>query len=714
MNLSMKYLYSLLLWTCCLLLNAQHQDMLDFLHAKVDIAIDAHKKTIEGSVAYEFEVFQKVDTFFLDAKNLELYAVLLNNKKVNYHNDGKHIIIRKRVKKNRNYSLKIKYKAAPKQTVYFIGWDSSGADGGPNNSTLGEGRSKKHSQIWTQGQGKYTSHWLPSFDDMREKVEFDMDITFTEGYKVIANGKLTGIKELNGLKKWGFNMDKPMSSYLLAFAIGKYKEKRIKSDKGVPIGLYYYLGDSMLVEPTYRYTKEIFDFLEQEIGVPYPWQDYNQIPVRDFLYAGMENTGTTIFSDRYLIDSIAFKDRNYVMVNAHEMAHQWFGNLVTEVDGSSHWLHEGFATYYALLAQKEVFGKTHYYWKLYESALQLQKESRENRGEALTNPKASSLTFYEKGAWALHSLRELVGERNFRQGIQEYLNEYKFKNASIDDFLLEMERVSQINLSDFREQWLQSSDFPFTEAKRSLADGCDDLNIFFRLQKELTTSSEDNQTIIKRYWSKDVSDQFKVQVIANYSKSLSEEFLGEIVKHGNVMVRQAVAVSLNQLPKGLKPQLESLLTDESYVTIEQMLYKLWVHYPADRKQYLDTTKNIVGFPDKNIRLLWLTLALLTKDYEPLKTNGFYQELSGYTSKKYPFEIRQTTFQYLEEVIGFSDTNLLDLINATQHHSWQFRKFSRALLDKLILKQEFKDRIARLKVKLNEPELRYISNKLNIE
>lgn len=710
----MKYLYSLLLWTCCLLLNAQHQDKLDFLHAKVDIAIDAHKKTIEGSVAYEFEVLQKVDTFFLDAKNLELYAVLLNNKKVNYHNDGKHIIIRKRVKKNRNYRLKIKYKAAPKQTVYFIGWDSNGANGGPNNSTLGEGRSNKHSQIWTQGQGKYTSHWLPSFDDMREKVEFDMDITFNEGYKVIANGKLTGIKELNGLKKWGFNMDKPMSSYLLAFAIAKYQEKRIKSDKGVPIGLYYYPGDSMLVEPTYRYTKEIFDFLEQEIDVPYPWQDYNQIPVRDFLYAGMENTGTTIFSDRYLIDSIAFKDRNYVMVNAHEMAHQWFGNLVTEVNGSSHWLHEGFATYYALLAQKEVFGKTHYYWKLYESALQLQKESRENRGEALTNPKASSLTFYEKGAWALHSLRELVGERNFRQGIQEYLNEYKFKNASIDDFLLEMERVSQIDLSDFREQWLQSSDFPFTEAKRSLADGCDDLNIFFSLQKELTTSREDNQTIIKRYWNKDVSDQFKVQVIANYSKSLSEEFLREIVEHGNVMVRQAVAVSLNQLPKGLKPQLESLLTDESYVTIEQMLYKLWVHYPADRKQYLDTTKNIVGFPDKNIRLLWLTLALLTKDYEPLKTNSFYQELSGYTSKKYPFEIRQTTFQYLEEVIGFSDTNLLDLINATQHHSWQFRKFSRALLDKLLLKQEFKDRIARLKVKLNEPELRYISNKLNIE
>lgn len=687
---------------------------MDFLHAKVDITIDANNKTIEGGVTYQFQVLQKVDTFFLDAQNLELHSVLLNNRKVNFQNDGKHIIIRKPVKKNRKYSLKIKYKAAPKQTVYFIGWDSNGTKGSPNHIAIAEELSNGNPQIWTQGQGKYSSHWLPSFDDMQEKVEFDMDISFNKGYKVVANGKLTGIKEMNGVSKWSFDMDNPMSSYLLAFAIGNYKEKQILSNKGVPIGLYYYQGDSLLVEPTYRYTQEIFEFLEQEIGVAYPWQHYNQIPVRDFLYAGMENTGTTIFSDRYVIDSVAFKDRNYVMVNAHEMAHQWFGNLVTEVDGRSHWLHEGFATYYALLAQKEVFGKNHYYWELYESALQLHKMTRENRGEALTNPKASSLTFYEKGAWALHSLRELLGEDIFRQGIQEYLNEYKFRNASIDDFLVVMERVSQIDLSGFRELWLQRPDFPFTEAKKSLAEGCEDLDSFLSLQKELTTSSEDNETIIKRYWSKAVSDQFKVQVIANYYKSLSEDFLGEVLKNGNVKVRQAIAMSTKELPTGLKPQLESLLTDESYVTIEQMLYKLWLHYPADRHRYLDTTKNIVGFSNKNVRLLWLTLALLTKDYEPLNTNNYYRELSGYTSNKYSYEIRQTTFQFLDEVIGFSDTNLLDLINATQHHSWQFRKFSRAMLDKLLSKQEFKDRITGLQVKLNEAELRYISNKLNIE
>jgi aminopeptidase N len=108
--------------------------------------------------------------------------------------------------------------------------------------------------------------------------------------------------------------------------------------------------------------------------------------------------------------------------------------------------------------------------------------------------------------------------------------------------------------------------------------------------------------------------------------------------------------------------------------------------------------------------LWLSLALLTKDYEPNKTNDYYAELSGYTSPEYSNEVRQLAFQFLEQLIGFSDRNLLDLINATQHHSWQFRKYARALLDQLMEKKEYQDRIGRLRIKLNEEELRYISSK----
>lgn len=676
--------------------SAQHQDQVDFLRAKVDISIDPKQETISGIVTYELKALQKVDSIFLDAQNLQLMEVRLNNKKVKAINNGKNIIIHKKFKANKSYSLKIKYVAKPKQTVYFLGW----ADEIPGNE-----------QVWTQGQGKYTSHWLPSFDDMTEKVEFDLDITFDRNFEVIANGALLGTKELDLLKKWSFNMEGPMSSYLLAFSIGNYHKKQILSSRGVPIGLYHYPRDSSLIEPTYRFTKEIFDFLETEIGVDYPWQNYNQIPVRDFLYAGMENTGTTIFSDTYVMDSIAFKDRNYVNVNAHEMAHQWFGDLVTEVDGSSHWLHEGFATYYALLAEKELFGKEYYYWKLYESAIELQALSKKEMGESLIDPKAGSLTFYEKGAWALHVLREQLGEEDFKKGIQQYLNKYAYRNATVNDFIKEMELASGDDLKDFQNRWLVEKEFLFTEAKLSLIRESQDLKNFFDLQKEVMISSADNESIIKRYWESTKSVQLKSKIINTYYKSLSENFISGVLGNNDIMVRQAIALSLEQIPLNLKSGFESLLEDESYITKETMLYKLWINYPADRGKYLDKTKNIEGFSNKNIRLLWLTLALLTKDYEPNNTNDYYLELSGYTSPKYTYEVRQVTFQFLEELIGFSDKNLLDLINSTQHHAWQFRKYARTLLDQLLEQKEYRDRIDELKVKLNAEELRYISNKL---
>src|SRR5690606_22448114 len=201
-------------------------------------------------------------------------------------------------------------------------------------------------------------------------------------------------------------------------------------------------------------TREIFDFLEREIGVAYPWQGYRQVPVQDFLYAGMENTGCTFFSNQYMVDGTAFVDKNYVNVNAHEMAHQWFGNLVTEKSGEHHWLHEGFATYFAYLAEREIFGEEHFHWHMLETAEALWNFSQEGEGEALGNPNAGSLTFYEKGAWALAILHERVGDAHFKKGIGNYLEKYAFRNVEISDFLGEIEKVSGQDLGNFAKDWL--------------------------------------------------------------------------------------------------------------------------------------------------------------------------------------------------------------------------------------------------------------------
>src|SRR5690606_20217876 len=171
---------------------------------------------------------------------------------------------------------------------------------------------------------------------------------------------------------------------------------------------------------------------------------------------------------------------------------------------------------------------------------------------------------------------------------------------------------------------------------------------------------------------------------------------------------------MDRVSLGLKEGFESLLDDESYLTLEHVLYKLWIYFPSERIEYLNRTKNITGFPDKNIRILWLTLALLTKDFEPQKSGEYYKELSGYTSADYPFEVRQNTFRFLKDAIGFSDGNLLDLIQASQHRSWQFRKFAGIMLDQLLDEEDYRMRIKKLSGKLNEAELRYMNNKLKTQ
>tara|TARA_R110002033_G_scaffold2424_2_gene16823 strand:- start:67026 stop:69143 length:2118 start_codon:yes stop_codon:yes gene_type:complete len=690
-------------------IHGQIQDKVDFTEATISIDISPKERQIKGIVDYKFDVLNAVDSIFLDAKEFNFSSVHINHKKVEFSNDGQYITVKKKFKKGKTYILTLAYIAKPKQTVYFVGWDTS--------TTHMNQPSTLQNQVWTQGQGKYTSYWLPSFDDMNEKVEFDMNITFDDKYTVIANGQLIGKQNRDRNKiTWSFDMQKPMSSYLLAFAVGNYSKKTLYSKSGILLEQYYYPQDSLKVEPTYRYSKEIFNLLEDKIGVPYPWQDYKQIPVKDFLYAGMENTSATIFSDAYVIDSTAFIDKNYVNVNAHELAHQWFGDLVTEVDGNHHWLQEGFATYYALLAEQAIFGDDYYYWKLYNAAQSLNTMSLEGKGEALSKDNASSLTFYEKGAWALVFLKNELGEAYFKKGIKAYVEKYQFKNVTIRDFLSEMERVSGKSLLNFESIWLNDTTFPYKEVETYLKNNSESIASYVKLQNELknTLTPNDKIATIVRYFQNSSSIALKKKIILEYAEILSEDFIKKVFLSTDIEIRQAVVLSKRKITQSLKREYESLLNDKSYVTLENVLYKLWFNFPADRKQYLDQTQDIVGLPDKNIRLLWLTLALVTQDYNNLKTKEYFDELGSYTSPDFSMETRQTAFQYLFQTLGLTDVNLKDLANAAVHHSWQFKKFARSLLDELLKDEDYKNRITALVPMLNQDEKRYISSKLGLK
>ncbi|WP_437395329.1 M1 family metallopeptidase [Flagellimonas lutimaris] len=679
-------------------LSAQIQDKVDFVHAKVLIEPTPSENRINGSVVYQFDVIEDVSSVYLDAVNLEFSSVFLDDAKIDYDYNGRKITIKKKLERGGNHTLKLEYVAKPKQTVYFLGWD----DGVRNNE-----------QVWTQGQGKYTSHWLPSFDDMTEKVEFDLDIILKQDYTVIANGKLVKKDMLPDSKGylWQFDMEKRMSSYLVGFAIGDYNKKTVESSSGIPIELYYEPTDSTKVEPTYRYSKHIFDFLETEIGVPYPWQTYKQVPVQDFLYAGMENTTCTIFSNQYVIDSIAFVDKNYVNVNAHEMAHHWFGDLVTETSSEHHWLHEGFATFYAYLAEKDIFGDDYFYWHLLETAKALQRFSGDDGGEALRNPNAGSLTFYEKGAWALVMLRDRVGEEAFQRGVQNYLNKYAFKNVTIPNFMEELEKVSNTDLDDFEKLWLQNPDFPYEIVVSFLKQKNASIKTYFELKNKIVDQPEKTEAILKRAWKRLKSNQLKENLVLDYGDKLSAEFLSDIIKSEALKVIQAVILSQNKIQVELQTTVEGLLNDKSYTTIEAALYRLWTDFPRNRSKYLNETDGIIGFPNKNIRLLWLTLALVTPEYNPNSKALYFDELSGYTGSEHHFETRLIAFQYLKSIGGFTDTVLKNLVESCSHHVWHFKKSAREILNAFLQSEGNTARIKSLYPLLSQQEKQYLEKTL---
>ncbi|HET7361674.1 MAG TPA: M1 family metallopeptidase, partial [Salinimicrobium sp.] len=540
----MKYLFLLFPFFVANGLFSQQTQSVDFKKAAATISIHPENKSVRGEVVYTFEILENVDSIFIDAKDMEFANIELNGKKADFLNDGERLWILSDFQKSTNNTLGFNYKAFPEQSMYFIGWQDSLKT---NELSV--------NQVWTQGQGKETSYWLPSFDNTNEKVEFDLSFNFKKGYEVISNGKLIDKVELNdSIVRWKYDMDHPMSSYLVAVAAGKYDRKEMMSSAGIPIYLYYYPRKKDLVEPTYRYSKRIFDFLVQEIGVPFPWKNYKQIPVRDFLYSGMENTTATIFSDVFITDSIGFKDRNYVMVNAHELAHQWFGDMVTAVSDKHHWLQEGFATYFALLAEKEIFGDDYFYWKLYESAERLKSRSDIGKGEAVLRAGGNSLTYYQKGAWALHILREKIGDEAFKKGIRNYLKKYKYKNVTTRDFISEMEKASGVDLSGFVSKWLEQSVFQAYEALNSLKKS-EFITNYLKIAALKELPLEGKKELLSRALDFPMNDYIGQEVV--YQLALENpmdvmDLYEKAFATNNIFVRQAIAISMDSIPKELK------------------------------------------------------------------------------------------------------------------------------------------------------------------
>ncbi len=677
--------------------SAQQSELVDFLRITATVQPTLEDSTVAGRLDVSFRMRKDADSVYLNGMGMHIsqsvnpaVRVSASDDKVWFSGNFQH---------NLEYTASFDYVASPKQAMYFTG-----------------------NQIWTQGQGKNTSHWLPSIDDMNEKIEFDLSVIAPSDKTVIANGKLLEVVQVDfNSKIWNFDMTHPMSSYLVAVVIGDFNKTVIRSESGVPIELYFTPSDSLKTEPTYRYTGEIFNFLEKEIGVSYPWQNYKQVPVRDFLYAGMENTTATIFSEAFVVDSIGFTDRNYVNVNAHELAHQWFGNLVTARSGTHHWLQEGFSTYYAQLAEKEVFGDDYFYWKLYQSAEQLLAMSEEGRGESLLNPSAGSLTFYEKGAWALHILKELIGDEAFSEAVKNYLHANAYQNAITDDFIAEIEKVTDVDISRWKEDWLRQTAFKASRVFEFLMKS-EFMNRYFDLVSRRDVPLEEKYNILEtaiRSGNSFIADEAIFQLGNETPEAVKELYLLGFQRN-DVYIRQSLAYSFYPtVPQIFQNECESLLTDNSYVTREAALLSLWNSFPQAQPRYLDATSGIQGFQNKSFRHLWLSLALATNDYREEQKAKFKRELQEDTAADKSFEIRESAFQninrlHLNGIDLFNPEVTDNLINGCVHHYWRFRDYCRQLLDSLMEKELFKALVIERFYTYSEKERAYLNKKFEME
>ncbi|NUM51520.1 MAG: M1 family metallopeptidase [Flavobacteriales bacterium] len=425
----------------------------DFEHLKLSVDFEPEKGLVKGSVWHSFVTLQQnVDSIFLDGININVKSVKLNGINVEYktYENGVTLYFNPLAWKSKHL-IEITYECTPKKGIYFIGWNDP------------KGICRK--QIWTQGQGIDNRHWIPMYDEQNDKITSEIIVKFNNKYKVLSNGvKLEEKPQKDGTTLWHYKMNKPHTSYLIMLGIGEYKIKNIKSKSGVNINLWYYPDWETRVEPTYRYSAEMVDFFENEIGVKYPWENYSQIPVQDFMFGAMENTTATIFGDFFMVDEKAYNDRNYVSVNAHELAHQWFGDMVSARCAAHHWLQESFATFYNWLYEYEVFGKEHYDWNRRNAANAAISETKKDY-KPIANSSAGSTRHYPKGAHVLHMLRYVVGREQYNSSVKYYLEKHGYKNVDSEDLLIAFHENLGLSLDWFWEQWVYKGGEPHYQVR---------------------------------------------------------------------------------------------------------------------------------------------------------------------------------------------------------------------------------------------------------
>jgi aminopeptidase N len=355
-------------------------------------------------------------------------------------------------------TIRFKHTSVPTKGVYFVDEMKEG------------GRTIHSSQIWTQGEADEARHWFPSFDFPSDKATFEEYITANEDETVIGNGEfLEKTPNSDGTVTHHFKLPVPAPTYLVSFIVGKYSRIDDKHNS-IPLGFYIYPGGEAIAEKAFSKTKDMMRVYESLTGVPFQFNKYDQTVVAGFTFGGMENITATTMADTeiFAVNNDLFKAGVEDLVS-HELAHSWFGNLVTCRNWAELWLNEGFATFMEAVYREKTYGRENYLIKVkFDAASFILGDAINKKRNALFNLNADNVaalfdrpeTIYNKGGAVLHTLREEVGDEAFWKGVNLYLTRHKFSSVESTDLRAAMEQTSGRDLKWFFDQWVYGAGYP--------------------------------------------------------------------------------------------------------------------------------------------------------------------------------------------------------------------------------------------------------------
>lgn len=443
----------------------------DLVHTKLDVRFDYAKSYMYGKewlTAHPH--FYPTDSLILDAKGMNINEVALFEKgkkmplKYSYDSTFLRIKLNKTYKADENYTVYIDYVSKPNE------WREKGsaaitdAKGLYFINPLGKDTTKPI-QIWTQGETEHNSVWMPTIDKPNQKLTDEISMTVPDKYVTLSNGLLVNKKKNNdGTRTDTWKMDLPQSPYLFFMGVGDYSIVK-DSYKGKEVAYYVEKEYAPVARGIFGHTPEMIKFYSDKLGIDFPWQKYSQIVGRDYVSGAMENTTSTLHGDGAYQNARELKDGNtWEDVIAHELFHQWFGDLVTTESWSNLTVNESFADFSETLWNEYKYGKDKGDETNYTGMQSYLNSGSENKTLVRFNYADKEDMFddvsYAKGGRILNMLRNYVGDDAFFASLHKYLTDNKFKNGEAQQLRLAFESVTGQDLNWFWNEWYYGEGHP--------------------------------------------------------------------------------------------------------------------------------------------------------------------------------------------------------------------------------------------------------------